>query len=627
MVVKQKDLSKKQIKKMSKEELFDSMLSKRLLPSRMDFTTRHTIQNDFYRRTIMVKNFPSSIETQHILSEISKIKNTTFSFRVNPMNAGQAKSLIDKQINNRTATLGFSKKRTEQLDAESDEKTINDFYLEIQAGKNKVFLVNIFIEIYAETEEKLQSKQLEIVFLLATKQITCEVLTYQQKEGFNAVNPIGSDCFLRSANNLPSNTLANLYPFSFSSRNDENGLLLGQTEDGGYFFIDLDKRSEEMTTGNYCIIGQSGQGKTWLQKKIISQEIFKGTSVFIVDPDRDYIEMIETLGGTVINAASGRVKMNPFELRRLMVDEEIEKELEAEDPEAYAKTVDAFRHKSIFFQHLSWLREFFSVMFTDVDQKKLNALMIYTQAMYIDFGITEDTDIDTLESTDYPIFTNLYEYVEKCYDDEKVRPKEISKELTQDLLLLLRDVHSGSLGFLFNGHTNFKNDRIVCFDINDLLTGAKNRLDAMIFNIMTFVWNKVAQRNDEILFCVDELSLLLNPDNPAMANYLSDFSRRFRKYLAKLGTAMQEVDKLNVPAIKHITRPIFANSSVKFVFYPDYSNLDAIQDLLKLTDGEIGSISKPCQKHCLVKAGDEKYYIKVGALPYEEELFGTLSGK
>ena len=143
---------------------------------------------------------------------------------------------------------------------------------------------------------------------------------------------------------------------------------------------------------------------------------------------------------------------------------------------------------------------------------------------------------------------------------------------------------------------------------------------------MTYVWNRISLRKDHILFDVDELSLLLDPNYPVIAKYLRDFSKRGRKYDAIVGVASQNTDDVKDPVIMHITKPLLANAAFKFLFHPDESGLEPLQKLLKLTDGEVDCISKPKQKYCLLKAGGEKYYMKVGELPYEKKLFGKLSG-
>lgn len=626
MTTQSNEPNSREIRHMTLDYYESLMLTRRLTPHRINFLPRFTWQNDYMRRTIMVKNFPSSINVQCALSAISKIKSTTFSMRIEPLIEGKAHTLINNQFNNKIAKRRNSAKKTDQMDAERDKENIEQFYRELQEGNNKIFLTNIFIEFYASDEKSLNSKEREIKNILLGHQITYDILRFEQKEGFLGVNPLGKDLFLKSANNIPSNTLANLYPFSFSNKNDDKGLFLGETIDGGYVFLDLDLRSEEITNGNYSIVGQSGQGKTWLQKKIISQMIFSKHTLTILDPDKDYIEMTRKLGGTVINCASGSVKINPFEVRRIMADEEIEKVLQAEDPNDFELRADAFKHKNIFFQHLSWLKEFFIVLFPDITSKELDALMIFTQEMYAENGITENSNFDILNSADYPVFTNLYKYIENCYNLKTYGAKHISEELVNNLLLMLRDTYDGSLGYIFNGHTNIRNDRIIDFDINSLLMGSRNRMQAVIFNIMTYVWNRIAQRKEKIVFAVDELSLMLDRKNPVIAQYLRDFSKRARKYGAIIGTATQQPEDIDIPEIRHITRPIIANTSFKFLFYPDQSGINVVKDMFKLTDGEIKCISKPKRGHCLLKAGDEKYYIKVGELPYEKELFGKLSG-
>ncbi len=82
-----------------------------------------------------------------------------------------------------------------------------------------------------------------------------------------SVNPLGHDLYQKEANNLPSSSAAALYPFSYSSRLDERGILIGSTKLGGPFFLDPRQRTAALTNSNFSIIGDSGQGKSTLLKK------------------------------------------------------------------------------------------------------------------------------------------------------------------------------------------------------------------------------------------------------------------------------------------------------------------------------------------------------------------------
>ncbi len=48
---------------------------------------------------------------------------------------------------------------------------------------------------------------------------------------------------------------------------------------------------------------------------------------------------------------------------------------------------------------------------------------------------------------------------------------------------------------------------------------------------------------------------------------------------------------------------------------------------LQLTPGEIHCISSSRQRNCLVKIGKSTYQMTVGALPFEEKLFGKGGGR
>lgn len=111
-----------------------------------------------------------------------------------------------------------------------------------------------------------------------------------------------------------------------------------------------------------------------------------------------------------------------------------------------------------------------------------------------------------------------------------------------------------------------------------------------------------------------------------MIKYLSSFIRRSRKYNALIGTATQQVADCLREDIAMYTAALFNVSSYKFLFYPGDIDLDMMREKLKLSEGEMLKISKPRKRHCLVCAGDERYYIEVGSFDYEKELFGKAGG-
>lgn len=600
-----------------KGSYFRSELARRLSPQRMQFDIHEVAQNDFLRRTIIVKNFPSVLIGKCLLARIAQMKNTTFSMYISPMQPGAGKNLIDNQLKNITAK-GHKINVTEKIEAQVETESIVEFYKNLKRSNSKVFYVNIFIEIYGKSKEALQKKVDDVISELSAVGITVEQLSYEQREGFLSVYPLGEDKFKVSANNMPSNTLAALYPFSYSSKNDERGMLIGHTKDGGNVFIDLWLRDRYFTNGNFVIIGESGQGKSYLMKKIISQQRAMGVSCFALDPDGEYNELFDNLGGTIINLADGRVRINPFEIRAF-------KSFDEDDQEK--AEVDTFNFKAAFYQHLSWLKDFMKVLIPALDDEALAAAMILIKDMYIKYGITERTDIRELKPESYPTFTTLYEYINDIFLDENDRYIMISRELLKKLLLLFKDVYDGSLGFLFNGVTNVQNLDMINFDLKELLQGSKERTEAVLFNVMTYVWHRITLKENRVLFDVDELYMLVNRNNFTVANYLKEFIKRARKYDAIIGTATQNLGDFLDPMIEHISSPLFNNPTYKFIFYPSDLDLGKVKNLLRLTDGEISCIKTPSKGSCLFKSGGDKYHIQIDQLPFEEKLFGSAGGR
>ena len=604
-----------------KETVFQSELARRLSPQRLAFGIRNIEQNDFYRRVLIIKNFPSILTTKCVLATLAQMRDTTFSMHLAPMPGGQGKRLIDNQLNNLTAK-GHANNATDKIEAGVEKQNIIDFFTNLKRGNNRIYLVNIFVEVYGKTLPELESSVDKVVSELSGYGITIEQLSYEQREGFLSVYPLGEDKFRASANNMPTSTLASLYPMSYSAKNDTNGLLLGQTADGGNMFVDFFLRNTYFTNGNFVIIGESGQGKSYLMKKILSQLIATGVSCFEIDPNGEYNDLFRKLGGTIVNVADGQVKINPFDIRRFRSGDEYEK-----------SELEAFNQKAAFYQHLSWLKDFIKILIPAIDDKEMSGVMILIKDMYIQHGITEKTDIATLKPEDYPTFTDLYEFINGLFlDREQGRESGspyhmITTDMLRELLLLLKDVYDGSLGFLFNGHTNVVNYNLINFDISELLQGSKERTEAALFNVTTYCWNRITQKAGCTLLSLDELYLIVNRYNYTMANYLKEFIKQARKYDAIIGTATQNLGDFLDPEIEHITSPLFNNPTYKFIFYPSDLDLGRVKTLLQLTDGEVSCIRTPHRGSCLFKAGPDKFYMKVGTLPYEEKLFGAAGGR
>lgn len=609
----EKDVAAAGQPKKLKEDVYNREILRRILPYRIDFNIFHADQGNYLRKTIMVKNFPAEIPPAAMLT-LASIRGTTFTMRLSPMAKDKARKLVDSQIRNRGVQSG-SRRVTEQVDAQQETDSLINFYTGISRNQNAIYHTNIFVEMYGKTKAELAEVESRVTTELGGIGVSYEELKYMQQDAFQSVQPMGTDMFLPNANNMPSNTVAALYPCSFSCRLDPHGIYLGRTAQGGIFFLDLFLRNNDITTGSYVALGQPGQGKSYTLKKITSQLYVRGFSSYILDVEDEYSDMVRQLGGTVYNMVAGRTFINPFEVRQLKARED-------ESSQAWDDLPEIPNSMPVFNQHLSWLADFHHVLFPDLDAEASRALMILIQEMYKKFGIDGNTDFSKLSPTDYPIYTDLYNFIDNLGPNDYI--DLMSTDLRRKVKMYIHDCAHGALKTIFDGHTNIKNDRLVSFQLNDLLVGEKRRLEAVIFNITTYIWNAISKRERFIELKVEELHIFLQ--SPYMIKYLSSFVKRCRKYDALLGVSTQQLADCFHEEFVHYTTSIFNSSAFKFLFFPGDIDLGLMQKKLKLTDGEINCISQSNKKHCLVKAGNQKYYIEVGTLDYEEMLFGKGGG-
>lgn len=598
-------------KRLSPAEFRLDEITKALLPTNMNFKPKCIEQSNFTRQVLLVKNFPLSFNGLAMLSELASIKNTTINMRIAPMNKATAVNLVNKQMSSINSDQTH-KKGVEQIHAVEEKTEIENFYKQFFTDKDNIFYLNIYIEIYGEKPEDLEFLHSSVRASL--QNTSFELLSYEQKEGFLGVCPLTDDKLKMLANNVPGASLSAMYPFSYSSRNDTEGLFLGHTADNGYMFLDFWTRNNYLTNGNFNILGSSGMGKSYLMKKIISQLISTGVSCYCFDNDAEYVDLFLRMGGTNITATDFKYIINPFEFRNF-VDEDGEKDTKG----------------SYLSRHLSWLKSFLTYIIPHATGKEMDLLMVLIKDMYCfhSNSINDDTDISQLEATEYPTFSDLYNFIVKVMTNKKSYKfyDGFDNSRLNECLLLIKDVTDGSLSPLFNGHTNIPNAKHINFDIQELAGGDKNRSQAYMYNIMTYLSSMMFSRTNKMAILVDELALWCNKKNIGVLEYLKNLVARARKYLCIIGTATQQIADVMIDEFKEYTSALYNLASIKFVFNPGEIDLLNFKKFGSFSQEKIDNLIKFNKAECYLSVGThDKYKIKVGTLPYEKELFGMAGG-
>ena len=97
--------------------------------------------------------------------------------------------------------------------------------------------------------------------------------------------------------------------------------------------VDKEPYIKELTKDNIInLTGQSGSGKSFFLKSLITNEWANNTRVIICDPEAEYITLTKNLSGNVIdvgNAKEGRI--NPFHIYKILTEDELRTALQARE--------------------------------------------------------------------------------------------------------------------------------------------------------------------------------------------------------------------------------------------------------------------------------------------------------
>ena len=245
--------------------------------------------------------------------------------------------------------------------------------------------------------------------------------------------------------------------------------------------------------------------------------------------------------------------------------------------------------------------------------------------LYEKWGITDSTNFSHMKPEDYPVLSDLYELIKDEYEHYDAHSHPLyTAELLQEILLGLHSMCVGAESKFFNGHTNISSSRFVVFGIKGLLQASKNVKNALLFNVLSFLSDRLLTEGNAAA-SIDELYLFLT--NLTAIEYIRNFMKRVRKKDSSVILASQNLEDFALPGVAELTKPLFSIPTHTFLF--NAGNIDArfYMDTLQLEQSEYDLIRYPQRGVCLYKCGNERYNLAVHAPDYKEKLFGSAGGR
>ena len=606
---KPKILTPEQAEEIRTKDFFDM-----ILPGTVKFLSDHYIVGDSYRCVWAVREYPPSTEEQAILSQLADRNGVTLRIYHRLVESMEQRKIIQNATRrNRLKSGGNDVNET--IEAEGNLQDVIELLANLRKNKEPLLHCSVFIELKAKSMEKLKELQSDIAMELTRSKISVDRLTLRQKEGFLSAVPTGSNQFgAQYERVLPASSVANLYPFNFSGKTDPQGAYIGRDKYGTNILVDFDRRAEDKTNSNALILGNSGQGKSYLLKLILTNIRESGKRIICLDPESEYETLCDALGGCYIDFMSGEYTINPLEPKAWTDSVE---DIDANTPEAFKKVTRLS-------QHIAFLKDFFR-SYKDFTDSQIDTIEILLSKLYARFGITDSTDYSVKKTSDFPVMQDFYNLCEEefmTYD--KQRKYLYTEETLQEVCLGIHSMCVGSESKHFNGHTNITDSNFLVFGVKGLMDTNRRLKDCMLFNILSFMSNELLGKGNTAA-SVDELYLFLS--NMTTIEYLRNCMKRVRKKDSSVILASQNIEDFLIPSIREFTKPLFSIPTHQFLFNAGQINPKEYMDALQVEPSEFELIKYPERGTCLYRCGNERYLLQVIAPDYKAAIFGKAGGR
>ena len=584
-------------------------------PSVVKFFPDHFICGNTYRCVWALREYPTSTDEQAILRHLGEKNGVTLRIYTRQVSPAEEKRIIHNATNKNKMDRSNTNDLQQVVTAESNLQDVTNLIATMHRNREPLLHCAVFIELAASDFEALKLLQTDVLTELVRSKLNVDKLWLRQQQGFVSSNPAGHNAFGQQFERvLPASSVANLYPFNYSGKTDPRGFYIGKDKYGSNVMVDFDQRDEDKTSANILILGNSGQGKSYLMKLLILNFLEAGKSVITLDVEHEQREMCDAVEGCFVDLLAGIYHINVLEPKCWDDGSETD-DVGAPEP---------FRKSTRLAQHVSFLKDFFRA-YKDFNDGHIDTIEIMVSKLYTKWGISDNSNFSRKRPEEYPILSDLYDLIEgeyKNYDASK--HLLYTEKMLQEILLGLHSMCKGADSQFFNGHTNITSSRFLVFGVKGLIDAAKNVRDAMLFNILSYMSDKLLTVGNTVA-ALDELYIWLN--NPTAIEYIRNSLKRVRKKESAMMLASQNLEDFDQEGVREMTKPLFSIPPHQFLFNAGSIDKKSYMDMLQLEDAEYNLIKFPQRGVCLYKCGNERYLLEVHAPPYKEKLFGTAGGR
>ena len=523
----------------------------------------YLVIDDTYIRTLFISGYPFVASSGWLDSLINFNHDADISYHISEVDALSALPKLNRKITELESTKRAMIRSGRIIGSEITDPLESAIELrdKIQRGQEKLFQMSIYICLRADSLSELDKLTQLLENTLSARLFYSKVARYQQIEGLQSILPRSQDQ-LNQRRNLDSSSAALAFPFMSSELVQESGILYGINKSSSSLVI-LDRFS--LHNANSIVFAQSGSGKSYATKVEILRQLMQGVKVIVIDPEREYKKLTESVNGTYIKLSStSSEKINPFDL------------------------ASSSHNSDDLSEHVQDLTEIISLMVEGLSGHEKAAVDKAILAIY--------------RKSNSPLLQDLY--------------KELKKLRQTKLCERLEKYISGSLSHVFNEQTNIDlSNRLVIFDIKDLPESLRQ---IMMMIISNFVSNQVKASLEKRLLIIDEGWMLLQHEESA--RFVAGLVRRARKYYLGVSIISQQANDF---LKNEYGRAIASQSSLRILMRQDTTTIKGVVSEFNLSEYE-QSFLLTCERgDALIIADQNHVAVRVVASDREHPLITT----
>lgn len=542
----------------------------------VDFTYQKI--NDTFTRTLFIAGYPRSVPANWLSPLIDYPHQANISMFVFPSDTSDILDNLKRKITEMEAEI-TSDIRSGKISNINTEIKLNDARTmreQLAAGSERFFQFGLYVSIRAESKEELDRITKAIQSTLGSLMIVSKKSALQMDEGYKTTLPMGVDR-LMVTRNMDTTSLATTFPFTSSELTMETGIMYGLNEHNDSLVI-FDRF--KMENANMVVFAKSGAGKSYTVKLEILRQLMFDAEVIVLDPEHEYEELCQMVGGEYINFTFGsKAKINPFDLSNIY--EEGENELG---------------------QKILSIHGLLKVMLGEMTPQQEAILDRAIVAAYKAKGITPDP---ATQKNSPPLMEDLYKAL-----------IGMEREESDDLAARLEKFITGSFRGIFDQASNIDiKSQFTVFSVKEM---EEELRPIAMYVILDFIWTRIKKDLKKRILVIDEAwYFMMHPDSAA---FVYSMVKRARKYYLGITTITQDVEDF---LRSDYGKAIVSNASIQFLMKQSTSSIPILTQTFYLSEGERQLLVSADVGEGVFFAGQNHVALRVIASPDEHQVITT----